>query len=132
MKYQVEYCPNSNCLEIHVDQRLIQGEIAVFEFEDFDLGEEEDFRKKAKNPDGLVSFCKTVSELDGMGGEIYFGRYDIQMTKAKIFSWGILLPHILEALRIFVAKDGQLEEKAPAKHPNPEHLEALRKQGCKV
>ena len=132
MKYQIEYCPNPDCLQVHTDQRLIRGTIAVFEHFDLGEGAEEDFRKEANNPNQLVSFCRAVSELDGMEEGVSFNRYQIQMMKAPMFSWETLLPSILDALRTFVAKDGQLEESAPAKRPTEEYLESLRKQGCEV
>ena len=135
MRYQIEYCPNPDCLQIHTDQRLIRGTIATFEYFDLGEGAEKDFRRDAgnDNADPLISFCRVTTELDGMEEHISFGRYQIQMMKAPLFLWERLLPHILCALRTFVAKDGsQFEELMPAKRPTPEYLEALRKQGCEV
>jgi len=132
LKYQIEYCPNPDCLQIHTDQRLIRGIIAVFEHFDLGEGAEEDFRRDANNADQLISFCRAVTELDGMEEHISFHRYQIQMEKAPMFSWETLLPSILDALRTFVAKDGQLEELAPPKRPTEEMLQALRKEGCDV
>ena len=133
MKYQIEYCPNPDCIQIHVKQRLIRGSILCFEF--FDIGDydQKEFAKEAVNPDGLVSFCKVVSELDGMENDISFGRYEIQMLKASsIFSWNDVLPYVLDALKTFIASDGKLEELAMTKHPTKAYLESLRGQGCDV
>ena len=130
MKYQIEYCPNPDVLNIDVDQRLIRGSILVF------MSDESDHTKKEfeqeRNGNALANFCQTVGELDGMEEEIFFGRYHIQVKKTPMFSWETLLPTILDALRTFIAKDGEIEEAAPAKRPTEEYLKALREQGCDV
>ena len=133
MKYQIEYCPNPDCIQIHVKQRLIRGSILCFEF--FDIGDydQKEFAKEAVNPDGLVSFCKVVSELDSMESDISIERYNIQIQKASgMFSWDDILPYVLDALKTFVASDGKLEEVAPPKRPTKAYLKSLRKQGCDV
>ncbi|MDQ5949088.1 MAG: Nfu protein [Patescibacteria group bacterium] len=132
MKCQIEFCPNPNVVEIHVNQRLIQGSVLYFECsaDSSEIGKE--FKKQAINADNLLNFCKTVSELDGMEGEILFDRYTIQLSKASMFSWDEVLPHILNALQTFIAKDNTLEESGPAKRLTEEELHILRQQGCKV
>jgi hypothetical protein len=132
LKYQIEYCPNPDVLMIHTNQRLVRGTMAVFEYFDLGEGAEEDFRKEANEADQLISFCRAVTELDGMQERISFSRYDIQMEKASMFSWDDIVPSILDALRTFVAKGNSLEEFAPAKRPTEKELEALRKEGCEV
>jgi len=128
LKYQIEYCPNPQCVQIHVDQRLING--SILSFEHFDIGEssKKDFKELAVNEQGLLDFCKAVSELDGMEEHISFQRYQIQMLKANdMFSWDEILPHVLNALQTFVATDSTIEESAPPKRPTPEELRRLER-----
>lgn len=132
MKYQIEYCPNPDCVQIHTDQRLIQGTILCFEHFETSNYNKKEFKEQAVNEEGLINFCKVVSELDGMEQDISFSRYQIQMSKASVFSWDALLPHILDALRTFVARDAQIEESAAPKRPTASYLKALRRQGCAV
>ncbi|MCR4279537.1 MAG: hypothetical protein NUV78_02230 [Candidatus Zambryskibacteria bacterium] len=132
MKYQIEYCPNSDVIQIHVDQRLIRGTILCFEHYDIGRHTKKEFKTEAMDADVLVRFCRAVSEFDGMEQQISFGRYEIQLQKASMFRWEQLVPHILEALRIFVARDENLEESVPPKRPTARMLRELRKQGCDV
>ncbi|MES3004591.1 MAG: hypothetical protein V4690_00590 [Patescibacteria group bacterium] len=119
-------------MQIHVDQRLIRGSILVFSHFSISDRAKEEFEKEAINTDGLINFSQAISALDGMEERISYNRYQIQMLKSPMFSWEILVPQILDALRTFVAKDSQIEEAAEAKRPTPEYLEALRKEGCEV
>jgi hypothetical protein len=94
---------------IHVDQRLIKGQFLCFEEGESPAELKREFQKEAVTPEALLTFCETVSELDGMEQHIDFGRYDIQLEKAVLFSWKKLLPHIVEALRTFIAKDEKMQ-----------------------
>lgn len=132
VKYQIEYAPHQDVVIIHVNQRLIQGSILCFRMSDDSRHEKENLTKEAMNQEALINFCKTVSELDGMEEHILFNRYDIQLSKASMFSWDDLIPEILLALKMFVARDEQIEESAPPKRPTEECLEVFRKQGCSV
>lgn len=126
MKYHIEFAPNTNVIEIHVDKRLIKGTIASFEPDDLEDSTEE-LRKEAKDPENLFNFCRTVTELDGMVGSISFGRYDVQFEKATMFDWSKLIPAILDAFRTFIA-GGPLEEEKPPKLPTAKELKEFRRQ----
>lgn len=128
MKYQIEYCPNPQCVKIHVNQRLIKGTILLTEYMDISEHEKKEFKEKAINEQELFNFCQVVDELNGIERGVSFGRYHIQMLKASdMFSWDEILPHVLNALQTFVATDGIIEELAPPKWPTPEELRQLER-----
>jgi len=127
MKYRIEYCPNPNVVLIHVDQRLIRGTILYITALRFDSAIR-DIEKEAIDREGLTNFCGVVGELDGMEEHISFYRYNAQISKADMFSWDAILPHVLDALRTFVAHDHELEELRPPTRPTTAELASLAEQ----
>lgn len=121
MKYWIEYASNPDVVVIHVDQRLIKGSILTSDQLEED-GDE--FRKEAISYDGLSNFCKTLMELDGIDEEISFGRYDIQIQKGVLFSWRALLPHVLEALKVYLSGDLILKKVRPSNYRTRELMES--------
>lgn len=111
MQYQIEWRAD-NTLRIHVHQRLVQGTTVFVEDSNADeFGTR--FEEEVVNKEGVTNFCRMVGRLDGVEPEIVFSRHFITIKKGLVFSWGEILSHVLEALRINIAPDKQLEMVAP-------------------
>lgn len=123
MKYQIEWRAD-NTLRIHVHLRLVQGTTVFVEDSNADeLGTR--FEEEVVNKEGVTNFCHTVSKLDGVEPEIVFSRHFITIKKGLMFSWGEILQHVLEALRIHIAPDQKLEMVAPPDGSVAAHIQTL-------
>ena len=126
MKYRIQFL-NQNTARIHVDQRLLIRNELHFDVANSAECTDEQFEREAFDSGRLKSFCAAVSEIEGIPGEIYFGRYFIVITKAsEMFSWGDILPYVIFALRDFVAHDGAASGFLPTSFPSKKELQATR------
>lgn len=101
--FRLEFAPNADVIHIHTRKRFPQSsEWDMLGFADAPKSE-----KKKRHPfyaalvriRGLVNF----SSVD----------YEVQISKAKMFTWDELLPRIKKALQIHIAGGSQLKEIEP-------------------
>lgn len=124
--YQVEFCPNPDCIQIHTRTRFP-------EIDDSGL----DLRTVIKNAGkpgwgikGKVpDFYKDLAKIHGLKSASDTDGYSLQCMKVNsLFNWEDILPKILKAIQLHVAKKRKMVEAGPAKRPTPEELSSLRRE----
>lgn len=88
MKYQIEYCPNPDCIQIHVNKEIFVGKHE---------GDYEDFLGECNDVDGVI---KALSEVEGIES-VSSSVNHVQMTKGKLFAWDDLLPKCIEVIKLY-------------------------------
>ena len=98
---------------IDLDIRLIQGSVLMVTKGDDD---DDDFRGailEAAMPsiaEGLLGLFDEVTEFHGMERAMTCHRYCLAFEKGSMFSWKVLIPPIVGAVRTFLASDGIIEQ----------------------
>ncbi|MFQ5661843.1 MAG: NifU N-terminal domain-containing protein [Candidatus Paceibacteria bacterium] len=104
MLYQLEYCPNPDCLTVHVNKKLICEGIESFKNADWDVEKQSTFvRDIFNNVDGIT--------------EISVSCYEIFLIKGTIFEWKDMIDKIIFNLQMTLAPQEEMKEKAaPVKY----------------
>lgn len=100
--YQVEYCPNPNCIQIQMRTRFP-------ELDDSGL----DLRYAVKHHKGKVHpFYKDLVKVRGLdSASDTDGGYTLQLVKAnKLFSWNEILPKVMRVIQIHMAGKRKMVE----------------------
>lgn len=106
MRYRVEFVPiHPDIVRIHVDCRLIEGQSVKYTQICSKIREECLSEK-------LETFLNAVLDLDGVAPGIWVYRNELRIAKAPLYPWDRVLPHIITALKMFIADDDLAEVKA--------------------
>lgn len=100
MRYRLEYHPNPNCLDIHLDQEVTNQRIVTYEI---DSGEPKD---QMFTPKPTPEWVKNIFAVLGVEG-VHLCPHAVGITKATMFSWRKILPLILFAIKGQFAPDGK-------------------------
>ncbi|MBU6427031.1 hypothetical protein KGQ27_02205 [Patescibacteria group bacterium] len=124
--YQVEFCPNPDCIRINTRTRFP-------EIDDHGL----DLRTVVKNANKpgwgikgkIHPFYKDLAKIHGLKSASDTDGYSLQCLKVNsLFNWEDILPKILKAIQVHVAKKRKMVPAGPAKRPTPEELSSLRRE----
>lgn len=97
MKLLVEFAPNPNSMTLHVDKRVTDSMIEMFDCPSRDSSTQPLYIKKIFN------------KIDGIE-QIFLGQYHIHLLKGTIFNWNKLIPRIQEILQeYFVEAEDEIE-----------------------
>jgi hypothetical protein len=97
-------------IAINVDQRLVKDQVVCIDPTDDVETVKEELAASAAPGTDLAGFYAVLNQIDGMDSDLMVERYRIILEKGSLFSWATLLPSIVAALQMFIAKDGTLEE----------------------
>ena len=108
MRYQIEFCPNPEYVNIGVDKRLVDC---------FVRGSKPpvDNLEKQNACKGLANLLEVIDGIPGVT-KVSAQRYELTIRKSPMFEWDQIIPLALEAMKTFLA-DGDLQEKAPPIYP---------------
>lgn len=119
-RYQIEYCPNPDCIQIHTRTRFPQIDNHYL-----------DLRTTIKNAgkpgwgiNGTIPpFYKELARIRGLKSAFDTDGYSLQCLKVNsLFSWDEILPKILKAIKTHVAKKRTMVELEPPCGPVPTSL----------
>ena len=101
--FRLEFAPNPDVIHIHARRRFPQS--SDWDMLGFsDVPKEE---KKKRHP-----FYAALARIRGLEAS-YAEDYDVQISKAKMFTWDELLQSIKKALQLHLAGDSKLKEIEP-------------------
>ena len=106
MKYQLEYCPNPDCLKIHVDKRLTDKMIESWDTEEGGLCSFDD----RPTPAHILE----MFAVDGVD-KVSVNRYNFQISKGTVFEWDALVPQLLAIIKKYYEPEGEMVEAKPPK-----------------
>ncbi len=124
--YQIEFCPNPDCIQVHTRTRFP-------EIDDHGL----DLRTVVKNvgkpgwgiKGKIHPFYKDLAKIQGLKSASDTDGYSLQCLKVNnLFNWEDILPKILKAIQVHVAKKRKMVEAGPAKHPSLEEFPSLSRE----
>lgn len=103
--YQLEFCPNQDCIQIHARSRFPYNEDSGL-----DLRWIVKYRKKKEGKKTHPLYL-ALAKIQGLETASAAGNgYSLQIIKARMFSWDELLPKILKVVQETVAGKRQLLE----------------------
>ncbi|MEK7638506.1 MAG: hypothetical protein AAB375_03735 [Patescibacteria group bacterium] len=106
MRYRLEFVPiHPDIVRIHVDCQLIEGQSVKYT-QTASKVRQECLSEK------LETFLNAVLDLDGVAQGIWIYRNELRIAKAPLYPWDRVLPHIITALKMFIADDDLVEVKA--------------------
>lgn len=103
MKYRIEEVPNRDVLEFHVGKKLSESGAC---FMGLDMIDDDDLNEVT--PEGK-ELAKKLFQIDGVD-ELHFGRYDVMVSKASVFSWDKVTPKVILVIKEVLSPDEDLEE----------------------
>lgn len=129
MRHKIEFHPNSDCVTIHLQKRLINKMIESFNSPDEKIRVYRDnvVIKKLDPP----IFVKRLWEVDGIE-HIYLHPYSVGITKGTAFDWNDMLERIIIILNLELFSSSEPEQLGEPIRPSEELLKCLREQGCEV
>ena|SRR3989344_3413680 len=109
IKYRLEYHPNPNCCEIHLNKELISNKTHILGSE-FDSSEELGGEKKAKE---LMELLVNTDGID----YIFIKKFSISIHKGEVFDWEEVIPNVLDVINTLLGSESEMREKdAPIVH----------------
>jgi hypothetical protein len=129
MKYKLEYCPNPDVIQIHLQKRICSSMIENFESPEdkIDVWEGNVIVSKKDPP----NFVKRLWEVSGIE-LISIEAYNLQIMKGSAFDWVDMLEQIIAILNLELFPDSKAEMLGEPKRPTEEYLKKLREAGCDV
>lgn len=121
--YQVEYCPNPECILIHTRTKFPEFENRIL-----------DLRTCVKNAGKpgwslkrVPTFYKDLAKIRGLKSASPTDDYSLFCEKANsLFTWTELLPKIMKVIQLHIAGKRTMTTEGD-KHPSREELAALRR-----
>lgn len=124
-RYQIEYCPNPDCIQIHTRTRFP-------EFDDSSLNLRTVIKNAGKPGWGIKGkihpFYKDLAKIHGLKSASDTDGYSLQCLKVNsLFNWDEIIPKILKAIKTHVAKKRTMVEAGTAIRPSAADLAQLRR-----
>jgi hypothetical protein len=102
MKFQLEFHPNPDCMTVHVAKQLTEKAIEIW-MDGTDLDRDDEIHSPAP------AYIKEIYALDGITDHISLKRYELGVSKGKLFSWDELVPKIVAIMQSYLEPEGTAE-----------------------
>jgi hypothetical protein len=128
MKYKLEFCPNPDMIQLHIQKRLCTN-IESFESPDdkIDVWKGNEIAGVKEPP----RYIKRLWEVQGITG-ITIQHYELSLTKGSAFDWNDMLEQIIAILNLELFPDSDPKIIGKPKSPSKALLKKLREGGCDV
>ena len=128
MKYKLEFCPNPDMIQLHLQKRLCTS------IESFDTPDDKIDVWKGNEIVGEKDpprFVQRLWEVPGITG-ITIKHYELSLMKGSAFDWNDMLEQIIAILNLELFPDSNPEIIGKPKRPSKALLKKLREGGCDV
>jgi len=102
MRFQLEFHPNPDCMTVHVAKQLTEKMIEMW-MDGTNLDRDDEIHSPAP------AYVKEIYALDGVTGHVSLGRYQLGVSKGKLFSWNELAPKIIAIMQSYLEPEGIIE-----------------------
>jgi len=119
IKYRLEYHPNPNCCEIHLNTKILSNETRIIYSET-----DSEAELAEKNETIALKLLELLTNIEGIES-IFIKKFSVDLTKGEAFDWEDMIPIVLNTINCCIGTDKILIEKAsPIIHPEltPEEI----------